>query len=93
MTPLARDHLTLFRSDDPQNTCAYSPGLARCADGRIVATMDTGSLRQNEKPNPDGSPNIIWRTKIGSILEETIPAISGNMAYLLCTDGYLYAFQ
>ena len=44
-------------------------------------------------PNPDGTPRILWRTKIGGILEETIPAISGNMAYLLCSDGYLYAFR
>lgn len=56
MIPLAQDHIALFRSNDPQHTCAYSPGLARCADGRILATLDTGSLRQNEKPNPDGSP-------------------------------------
>ena len=59
MNPLAQEYVTLFKSDDPQNTCAYSPGLARCADGRIVATMDTGSLRHNQKPSPDGSPNPV----------------------------------
>ena len=56
MKPLAQDHLTLFRSEDPQNLCAYSPGLWRGGDGRIVATMDLGSLRQNEKPSADGTP-------------------------------------
>ena len=50
MTPLAQDHITLFQSNDPQNICAYSPGIWRCADGRLIATMDIGSLRQNEAP-------------------------------------------
>ncbi|VGO19585.1 outer membrane protein assembly factor BamB family protein [Pontiella sulfatireligans] len=45
------------------------------------------------EPNPDGTPKIIWRTKIGGILQESIPAVSGRRAYVLCTDGYLYAFQ
>ncbi|MEZ5278313.1 MAG: sialidase family protein [Opitutaceae bacterium] len=56
MKPLAQDHRVLFQSGDPENICAYSPGIWRCPNGRIVATMDVGSLRQNEKPNPDGSP-------------------------------------
>ncbi|RKX31903.1 MAG: exo-alpha-sialidase [Verrucomicrobia bacterium] len=56
MHPLAQEYVALFQSDDPQNTCAYSPGICRCDDGRLVATMDIGSLRKNEKPNPDGSP-------------------------------------
>ncbi len=56
MHPLAQEYVALFQSDDPQNTCAYSPGICRCDDGRLVATMDIGNLRKNEKPNPDGSP-------------------------------------
>jgi hypothetical protein len=56
MTPLAQDHITLFQSNDPQNICAYSPGIWRCADGRLLATMDIGSLRQNEAPPADGKP-------------------------------------
>lgn len=56
MTPLAQDYVALYQSDDPQNDCAYSPGIWRCPDGRLLATMDLGSLRQNEAPNPDGSP-------------------------------------
>ncbi|VGO19582.1 outer membrane protein assembly factor BamB family protein [Pontiella sulfatireligans] len=45
------------------------------------------------EPNPDGSPRILWRTKVGGIFQESIPAVSGRRAYVLCTDGYLYAFQ
>lgn len=56
MTPLAQVYVALYQSSDPQNICAYSPGIWRCPNGRLLATMDIGSLRQNEKPNPDGSP-------------------------------------
>ena len=66
-----------------------------CTENTVICGSSTESFVTclDVKPNPDGSPRIIWRTKIGGILEETIPAISGNMAYLLCTDGYVYAFR
>ena len=66
-----------------------------CTENTVICGSSTESFVTclDVKPNPDGTPKIIWRTKIGGILEETIPAISGNMAYLLCTDGYLYAFR
>lgn len=56
MTPLAQDYIALYQSSDPHNICAYSPGIWRCPNGRLLATMDIGSLRHNETPNPDGSP-------------------------------------
>lgn len=56
MTPLAQDYIALYHSQDPRHVCAYSPGILRCPDGRLVATMDIGSLRQNEPPEPDGKP-------------------------------------
>jgi outer membrane protein assembly factor BamB len=43
--------------------------------------------------NPDGSARVIWRTKVGSIFQESIPAIYGHQAFILCSDGYLYAFD
>jgi len=36
--PLANAHLELYRSSDPQRIFCGSPGLARCPNGRIVAT-------------------------------------------------------
>ncbi|MFY0654941.1 MAG: PQQ-binding-like beta-propeller repeat protein [Cyclobacteriaceae bacterium] len=66
-----------------------------CTENTVIVGSSTESYVTclDVEPNPDGSPKIIWRTKIGGILEETIPAIYGNMAYLLATDGYVYAFQ
>ena len=66
-----------------------------CTNETVIYGSSTESyvVCLDVKGNPDGMPKIIWRTKVGSILEETIPAISGNMAYLLCSDGYVYAFK
>ena len=66
-----------------------------CTENTVICGSSTESfvVCLDVEANPDGSPRILWRTKIGSILEETIPAISGNRAYLLCSDGYLYAFE
>ena len=61
MTPLAQNHVELYLSKDPQNVCAYSPGIWRCVDGRLLATMDIGSLRQNEAHPADGKPKPAYK--------------------------------
>jgi outer membrane protein assembly factor BamB len=43
--------------------------------------------------NPDGTARVIWRTRVGSIFQESIPAIYGDQGFILCSDGYLYAFD
>ncbi|NDV61566.1 PQQ-binding-like beta-propeller repeat protein [Puniceicoccales bacterium CK1056] len=68
------------------SSCTENTVICGSSTERFVTCLDVAG-------NPDGTPRIIWRTRIGGILEETIPAISGDMAYLLCTDGYLYAFR
>lgn len=40
MEYLAQDTVTLFQSPDPANLYGYSPGIARIAGGRLVATID-----------------------------------------------------
>lgn len=45
------------------------------------------------EPNADGTPRVIWRTRVRGIFQESIPAISGRQAFLLCSDGFLYAFR
>jgi hypothetical protein len=41
----------------------------------------------------DGTPRIIWRTRVDGIFQESIPAIHGDRAFILCSDGFLYSFQ
>jgi outer membrane protein assembly factor BamB len=43
--------------------------------------------------NPDGTPRVIWRTRVDGIFQESIPAIHGDRAFILCSDGYFYSFQ
>jgi len=39
---LANDYTVVYESPDPEGAYCYSPGLARLASGRLVATMDLG---------------------------------------------------
>ena len=40
--PLAQDFVKIYESPVPLAVYCYSPGLARCPSGRLVATMDIG---------------------------------------------------
>ncbi|GAL67977.1 serine/threonine protein kinase-related protein [Jejuia pallidilutea] len=37
--------------------------------------------------------NVIWRTYVGGIMLESVPAIYGNKVYALIKNGYLYAIK
>ena len=50
--PLANEYVTVYESPDPQQICAYSPGLARLPGGRLVATTDLGGPGVAELPGP-----------------------------------------
>ena len=50
---LANEYVTVFESPDPAKLCTYSPAICRCADGRLIATLDlcgqaTGALGEAE---------------------------------------------
>ncbi len=40
--PLAEEFVTVCESPYPEEVFCYSPGICRCPDGRLVATMDFG---------------------------------------------------
>jgi len=40
--PLAQDHITVYKSPDPENLYAYSPGICILPGGELVATIDLG---------------------------------------------------
>jgi len=52
--PLADEFAFLFESPEPQRLFAYSPGLARLQDGRLVATIDLGG------PGAENLPGVKW---------------------------------
>lgn len=51
---LANEFITLYESPDPLRIYAYSPGLVRLSDGRLVATMDQGGAGVIDLPGPKG---------------------------------------
>ena len=45
------------------------------------------------KGNGDGTTNVLWRTKVGAVFEESVPAVYGDKLFVLCSDRYFYAFR
>ena len=60
---LADEYVTVYESPDPARIYAYTPGLARLSDGRLVATMDQGGPGVRDLPGAKsvdgdgGTPN------------------------------------
>ncbi len=52
ISPLAQRHVTVYESPDPQRLFAYSPGIARLENGRLVATLDLGGPGAEELSGP-----------------------------------------
>ncbi len=61
--PLANDFVTVFASPDPASVYCYTPGLARLASGRLVATLDLGGPGlgriAQEVAGPDGQRRLL----------------------------------
>jgi len=53
---LANEYVTVYESPDPDRVYAYTPGIARLPDGRLVATMDQGGPGVRDLPGVKG-----WR--------------------------------
>lgn len=51
-TPLAQDHVAVFESPEPQRLFCYTPGLARCPGGRLIATCDLAGPALDQVPGP-----------------------------------------
>lgn len=52
MQPLADAFVTVFASPDPATIYCYSPGICRCPDGRLIATLDLGGPGVQKLPGP-----------------------------------------
>ena len=49
---LADNFVTVFESPDPASIYCYSPGICRCPNGRLIATMDLGGPGVQHLPGP-----------------------------------------
>ena len=57
------------------------------------STADVFFSCVNAKGKSDGTTELVWRYKLGGVVEESCPAIYGRRAFILCADRYLYAFE
>jgi len=65
--PLAQACVEVYRSPDPKRIYCYSPGLARCPTGRLVATLDRRAVGGAKLDGPtygrDGATGV-WQGKV-----------------------------
>ncbi|MEA1951800.1 MAG: sialidase family protein [Planctomycetota bacterium] len=61
--PLAQDFVKIYESPSPKDVYCYSPGLARCPNGRLVATMDIGGRGVSKLPGLKRGKTL-WRGKV-----------------------------
>lgn len=55
--PLANDGLVLYRTENPQNTYIYDPGVAVCPSGRIIGSFGLGGSGASKVKPPKGKGN------------------------------------
>jgi hypothetical protein len=65
--PLANDYASVFASPDPATIFCYSPGLARCPDGRLIATLDLGGPGVTGLPGPKSAHGDFGRPNQGKV--------------------------
>ena len=57
------------------------------------STADVFFSAVDAKGKGDGTTELLWRYKLGGVIEESCPAVYGRMAFVLCSNRYLYAFE
>lgn len=103
--PILGDKATnVFESPDPKRVYAYSPGIARLADGRLVATMDTGGsgveaipgIPKDDKGKPwrgrvytSDDHGTTWTFRAWTPLVHARPFVAGKTVYILGHRGDL----
>ncbi|HOX36962.1 MAG TPA: sialidase family protein [Candidatus Brocadiia bacterium] len=98
--PLAQDYVLVCRSPDPANVYCYTPGLARCPNGRLIATMELGGKVKEKKPKPvkgSGSAMVMvsddhgktWQYRTNFKIGHARPFIAGDSVYILGQSGDL----
>ncbi len=104
VVPLAQDFVKIYESPQPKNVYCYSPGLARCPTGRLVATMDIGGrgvktlkgLKKDAKGRPyrgkaftSDDHGRTWTHRVDMPLLHARPFVAGTSLYVLGHYGDL----
>jgi outer membrane protein assembly factor BamB len=60
----------------------------------VVGSMNSPFIYGYQLGNsPTDAPQMLWRFKTGGVMYESLPAVSGNLAFFLSNDGWLRAIQ
>jgi len=102
--PLAQDFVVVYESPDPTGIYAYSPGLCRMPNGRLIATLDLGGPRVKDLPGPKGvrlgthaqckvftsdNHGRTWTHRADLPIMHATPFLAGQVLYLLGHAGDL----
>lgn len=94
----------LYRSPDPENIYAYSPGICILPTGRLVATMDLGGPGVKDLSGVKGTIGKVevqgkiflsddegetWRHITNTPMQHARPFVAGNSVYVLGHAGDL----
>ncbi len=102
--PLADTFSVVYRSPDPENVYAYSPGIERLDSGRLVATLDLGGPAMADWPEPKGirygrpvqgkvftsdDGGRTWQHRVDFPFMHARPFVAGASLYVLGQAGDL----
>lgn len=98
--PLANDPVVVYESPDPDSVYCYTPGLARLASGRLVATLDLGG-KGREKNNITRRGRILtsddrgktWNLRGEFGFGHARPFVVGGALYVLGQSGDLMVIR
>ena len=100
---LADDFVTVYRSPNPASVFCYSPGIARCPNGRLVATLTLGGPEAKNLPGAlKGGKGIIltsddhgatWTARHEFHFVHARPFVAGKSLYVLGHRGDLKALR
>ena len=93
--PLANDFVTVYESPSPTNIFCYTPGIARLASGRLVATLDLGGPGMKKKNEQRGriftsdDHGRTWTPRGTFPFIHARPFVAGKALYVLGHSGDL----
>ncbi len=97
--PLAGDFKVLYKTEDPQTTYIYDPGVAVCPNGRIIGCFSLGGPESKNYKAVKGSGDAFvytsdddgesWTYRYNFALAHFRPFVAGGKLYILGHRGNL----
>ncbi len=91
--PIAPVKSVMYRSPDPKNMYAYSPGICALESGRLIGTMDIGGKsapKNNGRIFVSDDRGTTWRQVAETSFCHARPFVAGKAVYVLGHVDYEY---